>query len=60
MIRHYDETGKFCPKPYVDYPKAWDDFKKAIQEDGSMGAPQLNKDVASNIINTYLKKAWAD
>lgn len=26
IIRHYDVTGKPCPKYFVDYPAAWDQF----------------------------------
>ena len=26
ILRHYDVTGKVCPKYYVDYPEAWEDF----------------------------------
>lgn len=27
FIRHFDVTGKICPKPWVDDPAAWDKFK---------------------------------
>lgn len=27
LIRHYDVTGKNCPKYYVDNPSAWEQFK---------------------------------
>ena len=30
VIRHYDVTGKECPKYYVDNPKAWEAFRKAV------------------------------
>lgn len=26
LLRHFDLTGKICPKPMVDDPKAWDRF----------------------------------
>lgn len=26
LIRHYDITGKICPKYFVDYPEKWDEF----------------------------------
>ena len=26
VIRHYDVTGKICPKYFVDHPDAWEDF----------------------------------
>ena len=30
IIRHYDVTGKKCPKHMVDHPEAWTGFKKEI------------------------------
>ena len=30
IIRHYDVTGKICPKYYVENPKEWDQFKKEV------------------------------
>lgn len=37
VIRHYDVTGKSCPKYYVDHPDAWEQMKAdiaaQIQED---------------------------
>ncbi len=30
VIRHYDITGKDCPKYYVDHEDAWDAFKKDV------------------------------
>lgn len=32
MIRHYDVTGKNCPKFYVEDDKAWETFRIAVQE----------------------------
>ena len=31
VIRHYDVTGKVCPKYYVDHPEAWEDFRSALR-----------------------------
>jgi N-acetylmuramoyl-L-alanine amidase CwlA len=31
VYRHHDISGKICPKPFVDNPKAWDEFKKKLQ-----------------------------
>ena len=28
VIRHYDVTGKECPKYFVDHPEAWEQFRK--------------------------------
>lgn len=30
MIRHYDVTGKLCPRYYVKHPKAWSQLKEDI------------------------------
>ena len=32
VIRHYDITGKICPKYFVDDEKAWDNFKKDVKQ----------------------------
>ncbi|MBQ7668099.1 MAG: N-acetylmuramoyl-L-alanine amidase [Clostridia bacterium] len=40
IIRHYDVTGKECPRYYVRNPKAWNDFKTDV-----MNKVKLNKGV---------------
>ncbi len=30
LIRHYDVTGKVCPKWWVDHPDAWEQFKADV------------------------------
>lgn len=32
VIRHYDVTGKACPKYFVDFPSAWEQFLTDVQE----------------------------
>lgn len=32
VIRHYDVTGKICPKYYVENPEAWTQMKKDIAD----------------------------
>ncbi|MEG0829355.1 MAG: peptidoglycan recognition family protein [Anaerovoracaceae bacterium] len=32
LIRHYDITGKLCPKYFVDYPDQWEKFKKDVKK----------------------------
>lgn len=32
LIRHYDITGKDCPKYYVDHPDAWSRFKEDVKK----------------------------
>lgn len=31
VIRHYDVTGKNCPKYFVEHESAWDDFKSDVE-----------------------------
>lgn len=31
VIRHYDVTGKICPKYFVDHPDSWDQFKNDVE-----------------------------
>ena len=31
VIRHYDVTGKICPKYYVENPDAWEQFKADVK-----------------------------
>ena len=33
IIRHYDVTGKICPRPFID-ENAWQDFKNRVQSGG--------------------------
>ena len=30
LIRHYDVTGKICPKWFVEHPEAWEQFKADV------------------------------
>ena len=32
VIRHYDVTGKNCPKYYVEHPEEWEQFKADVGE----------------------------
>jgi N-acetylmuramoyl-L-alanine amidase CwlA len=32
VVRHYDITGKICPKPFVDSPSAWNSFLASIDK----------------------------
>lgn len=31
VLRHYDVTGKNCPRPMVENPQLWEDFKKELE-----------------------------
>ena len=30
VLRHYDVTGKLCPRPWVEDTAAWEDFKRRV------------------------------
>lgn len=32
VIRHYDVTGKNCPKYYVEHQDAWEQFKVNLED----------------------------
>lgn len=32
IIRHYDITGKICPKYFVDHEEAWEQFKQDVKK----------------------------
>lgn len=32
IIRHYDVTGKMCPKYFVEHESAWEDFKLDVEK----------------------------
>lgn len=38
VIRHYDVTGKECPRYYVRNPQEWDKFKQDVQNKINGGA----------------------
>ena len=39
LIRHYDVTGKLCPRYYVENPDAWDDLKTDVKAQLERGIP---------------------
>jgi hypothetical protein len=59
-LRHYDITGKICPKPWVDYVPAWEQFKKDVKRrmDGTDLIVPLDPGVAQTNINTWIKPEW--
>lgn len=42
VIRHYDVTGKICPKYYVDHPQAWKQFREDVKQKMDGGLWQKN------------------
>lgn len=63
VIRHYDVTGKMCPKPFVEDEKLWLDFKDRLEEEEVKRyntideVPEWGKDVIKLMID---KGVFAD
>lgn len=60
-LRHYDVTGKICPKPWVDDKAAWEAFKNTSYKafKGILEVePTLDKGVGLTILRTWIKPAW--
>lgn len=47
IIRHYDVTGKNCPKYYVENQDAWNNFKQDVQNKISGGEKPIPDDKGS-------------
>lgn len=43
VIRHYDVTGKACPKYFVDNPQEWDQFIQDVADYVSANAVEMTK-----------------
>lgn len=50
VIRHYDVTGKICPKPWVEDENLWQDFKERLVDD-------MTEDRAREIFKEELQKS---
>lgn len=44
IIRHYDITGKDCPKYFVEQPESWDMFLSDVQEYIDKNGEEVDKD----------------
>ncbi len=44
VIRHYDVTGKSCPKYFVDYPEEWDKFIQDVADYIKENAVEMTKE----------------
>jgi N-acetylmuramoyl-L-alanine amidase len=60
LFRHYDITGKVCPKPFVDNPDAWEDFKKQIENRvKEIKKEQVINEVVAMFKDENMKASWA-
>jgi N-acetylmuramoyl-L-alanine amidase len=61
FIRHFDVTGKICPKRWVDHPEEFLQFKENVKD---MIAPKptypMSRSTAKLIIDKYLKPAYGE
>lgn len=48
IIRHYDVTGKHCPKYYVDHPDAYEAFKQRVR-----GLMAIGIDTTMNVVRRH-------
>jgi N-acetylmuramoyl-L-alanine amidase len=63
IIRHYDVTGKICPKPFVDNNKEWKQFKNRLKRRVNTNSSKLDimkLQRALNNINCGLAKLKED
>lgn len=54
VVRHYDVSGKYCPRPWVYDESLWTEFKNELQEymeDNNMTQEKFNE-----MMNNYLKE----
>lgn len=57
VIRHFDVTGKVCPKPFVDDEKAWKEFKSMLVTPTATteSTATQNDAVSDKNVNVYYK-----
>lgn len=67
LLRHYDLSGKKCPKAFVDDPSAWEDFKARIiegykertgEEDMAQKAVVFKKGVKAPAVKTLIENLY--
>lgn len=58
QIRHYDVTGKICPKPWVEKPGLFKQFRMDVGS-AMKGEYKMTAEDANKLIATYLKPEWA-
>ena len=46
VIRHYDITGKLCPKYFVEHPEAWDRFRQDLDTYIAVNGVEPEEDTA--------------
>ena len=51
VLRHYDVTGKLCPRPWVDDPGAWQAFLHRLEE------PDMTKDEVQALVDAAVRAA---
>lgn len=57
ICRHYDVTGKRCPRPFVDDEAAWEEFKNKVEEGRPM--TKAEKKAMEEQFAAYEKKLTA-
>jgi N-acetylmuramoyl-L-alanine amidase CwlA len=64
VVRHYDVTHKSCPRPFVEHPGQWAEFRKRLEDEmtqsefDSMMEKYLSERDAGSV-SDYAQAAWA-
>ena len=58
VIRHYDVTGKMCPKYFVEDEKAWNEFKNELFENKKATDVKTVKATTINSLKKALNSAY--
>ena len=60
VVRHYDVTGKVCPEPFVRDIKAWQNFKRRLEEEDMTEAEvkAIAAKVANDMVYKYADKVY--
>lgn len=57
FIRHFDVTGKICPKPWVDHPELFTEFKSQVAAI-LKGVYKMTPADGTKVIETWLQPAY--
>lgn len=65
IIRHYDVTGKICPKYYVEHEERWEEFKDDVMNyraecEKEAEAARSTEETQMDELAAYLESAAMD
>lgn len=60
VIRHYDATGKYCPRRMMDSPALWNNFLQQIKEKAASANAAASQPAQNNNFSQHIKDLqWA-